>query len=353
MLDSPTVFVIGAGAGFDIGMPLGDRLSELIADAVNCYFDRGDQTKGKTEIWKAVNRIAQRTNVSSDLFLTAGRRIATGIKYARSIDNYVHTHSDSEEVKAVAKVAIVHTIIAAERQSAIWLDSGKMPFQFNDEVLAHKSWLSDFFMVLQDAVIAAKSLDRIFDNLTIINFNYDRCIDHYLYYVMQRLYSTKDEPYVRDLLNSSLKILHPYGAVGYLPWQSPVKAVRFGGEPIEDDIAEISSGIRTYNEEIEDKNKIEEVRMAMASAKRIVFLGFHFHKQNVELLSQEADLPALRGTVSLYGTRINRSGADMEIIQNRRMPRILHGRTELPSSSYLTECDCKKFFKDFGGMLAG
>jgi len=34
MLKSRTVFVIGAGASFELGMPVGDTLRGLIADAV-------------------------------------------------------------------------------------------------------------------------------------------------------------------------------------------------------------------------------------------------------------------------------------------------------------------------------
>ena len=170
---------------------------------------------------------------------------------------------------------------------------------------------------------------------------------------MQRLYPSKGEAYVTGLMNTILKILHPYGTVGNLPWQSRRSAVRFGGEKIDNDLATLSDQIRIYNEEIDDKTKIEELRTAMAEAKRFVFLGFHFHRQNVELLSPEADKPVLKGTVSIYATRVSRSPADMETIQNNKMRRILHGRIELPSSAYMTERGCKELFRDFGGLLSG
>jgi hypothetical protein len=130
-------------------------------------------------------------------------------------------------------------------------------------------------------------------------------------------------------------------------------ADRFGGERDGNALASLSAEIRTYNEEVDDKKKIEELRKVMAEAKRLVFLGFHFHKQNVELLSPELTEPDLKGTVSIYGTRVNRSPADIESIQNVKMRRILHGRTELPSSAYITERGCKELFRDFGGILSG
>jgi hypothetical protein len=353
MLDRPTVFVIGARAGFDIEMPLGDKLADLIAEAVSFYYEKGHLVKGNLEMAQALQRISQNKKGNWDAFLVAGRMIAGGIKYTRSIDNYVHSHSDKEAVKTVAKVAIVQMILEAERECAISIDPQQFPPRFREEAAAHESWLSDFFTMLQGGVIEAKNLNKIFGNLTIINFNYDRCIEHYLFHVMQRLYPSKGEAYVTELMNTTLKILHPYGAVGNLPWQAKTNVVRFGGEKTDNDLATLSDQLRTYNEEIDDKTKIEEIRTVMAEAKRLVFLGFHFHRQNVELLSPEADKPDLKGTVSVYGTRVSRSPADMEIIQNNRMRRILHGRTELPSSAYTTECDCKKLFRDFGGTLSG
>jgi hypothetical protein len=250
MLDKPTVFVIGAGAGFDIGMPLGDDLADLIASGVSFYFEQGILTKGNDYIASGLQRIAQHQKINWEPFMLAGRMIAGGIKYTRSIDNYVHTHSDKEAVKTVAKVAIVQTILEAEGQCAIAIDPQQFPPQFREEDKAHKSWLSAFFTILQDGVIEAKNLDQIFSNLTIVNFNYDRCVEHYLYYVMQRLYPSKAEGYVAELMNTKLKVLHPYGSVGNLPWQSKTNAVRFGGERDGNDLATLSAGIRTYNEEV-------------------------------------------------------------------------------------------------------
>ena len=104
MLDKPTVFVIGAGAGFDIGMPLGDDLADLIATGVSFYFERGNLTKGNGRIASGLQRIAQHQKMNWESYMLAGRMIAGGIRYTRSIDNYVHTHSDKEAVKTVAKV---------------------------------------------------------------------------------------------------------------------------------------------------------------------------------------------------------------------------------------------------------
>src|SRR5690606_23024177 len=147
--------------------------------AVNFYIEGGRMVRGDSRIAAALQSQAVG---GWGPFLQAGRMIADGVRYSRSIDNYVHSHSDKEAVKTVAKMAIVQTILDAEKSCHISVDTQAHPLRFRDEPRAHKSWLSDFFTVLQDGVIEAKNLDKIFDNLTIVNFNYDRCVEHYLFH---------------------------------------------------------------------------------------------------------------------------------------------------------------------------
>jgi hypothetical protein len=348
MFDRPTVLIVGAGAGFDIEMPLGDRLAEKIAASVDFYIDGGEYKRGDVRIATALQRMGD-----WEPFLTAGQMIGSGIRYSRSIDNYVHTHSDKEAVKTVAKIAIVQAILDAEKNCHIAIEPEIHPPRFRDEAKAYGSWLSDFFTVLQDGVVEAKNLQDIFNNLTIINFNYDRCIEHFLFHVMQRLYPSKGETYVTELINAKLKIMHPYGVVGGLPWQSRPNAVYFGGASRGNDLASLSNQIRTYNEEVDDKAKIGELRRAIAEASRLIFLGFHFHKQNVELLAADKDVPDYTGRVLIYGTQVNRSWTDVEKIKGHRLPQILHGRTPMQASEYTTERGCKELFRDFGGALSG
>jgi hypothetical protein len=349
MFDKPTVLVIGAGAGFDIEMPLGDSLAGKIAAAADFYIADGGYKRGDVRIATALQQMGD-----WERFLTAGRMIASGIQYSKSIDNYVHTHSDKADVKTVAKLAIVQTILDAEKGCHIALEPEIHPPRFRDEVRAYSSWLTDFFTVLQDGVVEARNLDDIFENLTIVNFNYDRCIEHFLFHVMQRLYPSKGEGYLTELMNAKLKIIHPYGVVGSLPWQTRTNAVQFGGgSRYIEDLAALSQQIRTYNEEIDDKTKVREVRRSLGAASRIIFLGFHFHKQNVELLSAGEDVPDYSGRVLIYGTQVNRSYSDIEIIRDRRLPQILHGRTPMEASQFTHERDCKALFRDFGGVLSG
>jgi hypothetical protein len=60
MFRRPTLFVIGAGAGADVNMPIGARLSDLIAGKTDIRFEGGyNQISGDPTIMAALRRIAK------------------------------------------------------------------------------------------------------------------------------------------------------------------------------------------------------------------------------------------------------------------------------------------------------
>lgn len=107
MFSKPTVFVVGAGAGYDYNMPLGSGLKEKIAAKLRS----GDETM--------VNALYP---VFSDgprhyfkEYTNTKNFIAGNMELAESIDNFLHTHSANEKLVAIGKVAIAACILDAER----------------------------------------------------------------------------------------------------------------------------------------------------------------------------------------------------------------------------------------------
>lgn len=308
-------------------MLLGQRFNEVIAESVDFYFAQGgEQSKGNQLVYEAARRAERRGQWPKGEVVRAGRMIAEGVRYTKSIDNFIRTHSDKEAIKGVAKVAIAFTILNAERDSALWIDGTKGRRQFRSEDAVRTSWLDDFFGVLQDGIIEQQNLDKIFEGLTIINFNYDRCVEHFLFQVMRRLFTGKDERDIGDLMSRTLKISHPYGSVGKLPWEGhrDSEPVEFGADPTEVDLLALSDRIRTFNEEIEEGEELRAMRQALRDADRIVFLGSHFHKQNMELLATRQP-EGSGGRPDVYATAFRRPEPDKTIIR-RRISGMLAGR---------------------------
>src|ERR1700704_249893 len=97
MFKVPTVIVIGAGASFDVGMPLGDELSGLIGQKLQITFDDGGrQVGGDKTIMEAWRKQAAATQQDPNVYRRAAYGVASGIVYSRSIDSYLHSHKDNK-----------------------------------------------------------------------------------------------------------------------------------------------------------------------------------------------------------------------------------------------------------------
>jgi hypothetical protein len=340
MLRVPTVFVIGAGAGVDVGMPLGDRLSDIIDEKLKIKFEEGNrQTGGDPLIMEAIRKHAAANQQNANLYRQAAFSVAGGIAYSRSIDSYLHAHKDNKPLQVCGKLAIAQTILEHEKRSALVVQKGH---EFRDATKVNGSWLRDFMYGLQERIVVNENLGDIFKHLTIVNFNYDRCVEHFLFHAIQA-WSLKNEQEVAELMKV-LNIYHPYGSVGDLPWQSR-EGIEFGAETDEFGrlLLKSSSRIRTFNEEVEDSTKIEEIQSAMSNANRVIFLGFHFHQQNVDLITPPN---AQSGTASAYATAYNRSAHDKRFIYQQILKM---GMREC----LIDDWDCTRLFSEFGTTWLG
>jgi hypothetical protein len=346
MFDMPTLIVIGAGAGVDIGMPLGSKLTEEIArklDISGQGFD-DDPVSGDPDVRGALRRYAKMKQCDYDAYRAAGRLINKGVWASRSIDSFINSHSDNTKLAACAKLGIVHTILYYEKHSALWRIPGRNRFQDQGRVRA--SWLADLFNTLIEGIVVAKNLTEVFDNLCIINFNYDRCIEHFLYWALLE-WSNREQWEIGQLFeNRRLKVFHPYGVLGRLPWQQDngLRVVEFGGSDKGDHIEWYADGIRTFHEKIEEGEELTAMRNEIDQARRIIFLGFHFHKQNIDLMKidgVEGDVP----TRVAYATVMERSEADVRKIDMR-----ISGMLGRPGGAGVAirtfNGDCKGLFRE-------
>jgi len=339
MFKVPTVFVIGAGAGFDVGMPLGDKLSQIIGEKLRITFEGNQQTSGDSLIMEATRQHAKANGQNANVYRRAAFGVAGGIAYSRSIDSYLHAHKDDKPLQVCGKLAIARTILEHEKGSALVAQKGH---EFRDATKVNGSWLGAFMYGLQEGIVVSENLGDIFKHLTIVNFNYDRCIEHFLFNAMQA-WSGKDEREVAERMKG-LRIYHPYGSVGDLPWQSG-DGIEFGAEADEFGLLKSSSRIRTFNEEVEDATKLGEIRDAMCAASRVIFLGFHFHSQNMELIKPQSHAG---NEGEAYATALNRSSADVKLITGQ----IVKLR-RLTACNMNSKWDCDGLFREFGTTWLG
>lgn len=286
MIKSKTVFVIGAGASADFGLPVGDGLKTLLIAKLAIEFEeygrslrRGDETV--VEALRLKSRVLGDPLGNVNRFLPSARSIAANMPLALSIDNYLNDHSDDIDAIIAAKLAITISIIEAERKSVLHID--RRHSDVIDFSKTTNSWLAAFFQIAQERV-HKNDVRQIFDNISFVCFNYDRCIEQYLYYVLQQYYrinSSEAEEIIRRL-----SIVHPYGMIGNLPWLNHTNSAEFGEHLHASKLSSISDSIRTFTESVDDGIK-EAIKKVLKDSLRIVFLGFGYHQQNIDLLTVE------------------------------------------------------------------
>ena len=286
MFNDKTVIVVGAGASTEFNLPDGANLKNKIHSLLYMEFEEfGKLAKGDRLIATAIRKYAKdnRTVTSSEqnALFNACRHICDALPQSESIDNYIHSHRGNKGIELCAKLAIVTSILDAEKNSNLYFDSlyaeNKLDFKKNES-----TWLNKFFILLTSGYQVEEIAERL-KNITLIVFNYDRCIEHFLYHSLQNYYRI-DGNKVAGLLKN-LNIFHPYGTVGNLDWRSTEKIANFGAVPQVDKLLELVSQIKTFTEGTDpESSEIKAIGESIRGANKVLFLGLAFRNLNLDLI---------------------------------------------------------------------
>jgi hypothetical protein len=309
------VLVVGAGASYEVNLPLGSELKHQIAKLLDIRYDY-HKISGDDQLdhaFRIINAPSNGGDGNINQYLGAAWRIRDAMPLAISIDNFIDAHRTDPIIIEIGKLAIARSILEAESRSLLRLDPHKGKDKLNFNGLG-KTWFNSFFQILTENC-HKDDLTARFACVAIVCFNYDRCIEHYLYLALQNYYgmSAKDSA---EIL-ATLEIFHPYGIVGHLPWQGvAVGGIDFGSEPTTKQLIDLSRELRTFTEGSDDRTTdITRIRNILATAERIAFLGFAFHRLNVELLFPKPITEVLeRKRVAAFTTNVGISSSDGKVI---------------------------------------
>ncbi|MBV8799424.1 MAG: hypothetical protein JO208_06420 [Alphaproteobacteria bacterium] len=162
------------------------------------------------------------------------------------------------------------------------------------------------FQLLSEGVEKANA-EKAFENLVLVVFNYDRCVEHFLAHALSSYYALPEID--AQQIVRSISLIHPYGTVGHLAWQQH-GGLMFGAEGGGRTLLQISGQVRTFTEQMSDQNVREQIQEAMDEADNIVFLGFAFHEQNMALLKANPS----RRSRKVFATALGVSASDCEAI---------------------------------------
>jgi len=352
MLKEKTVFVLGAGASKEVGMPIGIELLKAMSPMLDFQED-GTKIIGSfdRDLYNVIRLKYPSTDDQKSCF-NAARTIkkAIDLNIINSIDEFLDTRSDNDNIKLCGKLAIVKAIVAAEKESALYQKGSSESFR--DLKLVQNSWMTSFFKLLQPG-ISKKDRNRIFENVSFVVFNYDRCLEHFLVNALMTVYNIAIEEAAE--LIADLKIYRPYGSIGPLPWQThqPISApVQFGGSIFQHSFIQIATSLKTYTEQIEEGDELNETRELLSRVSRIVFLGFAFHKQNVKLLCPAKNVHRSR----VFGTALDFSENDIEIVSDDIWRSFVQAKPHdsmLSKNTTIENCTCSALFQRYKLTLLG
>lgn len=355
MFTRKTVFIVGAGASSEagrkgIGFPLGRELAVQISKLLWLDVDDWGHPQPHSSNGDFFRKIRQHFGNNGDILnnhLPIARLIGEGVQLAGSIDEFIDTFKDDEreeKVTLLGKAAIGHLILKAERASRIFVDPNRRNgFDFG---ALNDTWYPRFGEMLTRSVPASATA-KLFENVSIVCFNYDRCIEEYLSHFLAARYGLELKG-ARELVEG-LPIYRPYGSLGNLPSPNRPNGIAFGRDADRISIASYVDQLKTFTEQVDEKDVLPSIRSTVSKAEVLVFLGFNFQNTpNIEILRPSGKPKWMR----VYSTAIGVSDDDVQAVQNTLMSM---WRRSIPGSAppqIKNNLTCAKLFDNFKLSLA-
>ncbi len=308
MVKDNTVIVVGAGASKEFGLPIG---SELLYEVSKVLRISREGPRIDDEIIDSALEIYTYKFKPHDPYygqkslISAAKNIIQAIPLSLSIDNLIDERKD-KDIEVCAKIGIAKTILDAEKNSTIYFnpkDSYNLDFEKSKQ-----TWLNHIFKIIKQNC-DFDSLPERLDQVKFIVFNYDRCVEHYIYNAIQNAYSVNE--YEAKRCMQHLDVYHPYGKVGSLPWMDNENPIEFGESIKPDKLVSLLNELKTFTEGIDkQESEILWIRKSISEATTVLFLGFGYHSLNLRLLYSDGFKHVKSNKVKYFGTTLGESDSN-------------------------------------------
>lgn len=344
MFRSRTVLVLGAGASAEVGLPVGTGLLADIVARLNLEWGSGGAPdNGDRGIYNALLEHLYGNQITSELnrHISAGLQIRASATQALSID-YIIDALEDPAIELMGKLAIASSILHAEGESRYFSTVGR-----NEDIDLHQfdtTWYNHLTKLLTEGVRKSEAA-RIFDNLEIITFNYDRCLERYLPISLASYFGDPPERF-QEIVATSLRIHRPFGSVGKLSWEKRLApSLRFG-ETSHSRLIDAAAEIRTFTEQMDDALALKALRDAVEEAERVIFLGFAFHRQNLELMTPVPRAYSSDPNKLALATAMGISPSDQAVIRDEIGDAVGISGAARQFYIHLSDMTCCRFFQE-------
>ncbi len=259
-----TVLVLGAGASVAFNYPVGAGLRNEILDLRH--------TGKKTLVESSgLKHFPDKLNTFIDAF--RGSQM-------QSIDSFLARRPEYSEI---GKQAISAVLLNKESTKQL------IHTEHDD------NWYQYFFNR-----ISTSTWDELdFRKFSIVTFNYDRSLEHYLLGAIQHAYGKQLSEALEKL--KKLEIIHVYGSLGGTLPDSP-SYIPYGYGVSPERVVAASKELKVIPEGRSDDAVLKRSRQLLFEADSIAFLGFGFDETNMERLEVEKSCAAWcqRETGAIY-----------------------------------------------------
>lgn len=340
MLEKQTTFIVGAGACADILLPTGPELRKKVSEILRFQHDFGRLVSGDHVVERAIRK---RAGDDLNEYFGAASYIAEEVLLARSIDDFIDANRHDAAINFCGKLAIARCILKAERSSKLFVNSDHGGQNGIPIDRLESSWFAELFRIIQ---VPKSDVGSIFENVDFVIFNYDRCVEHFFFHAVRRLYRLSEGEAAEVMATANIH--HPYGRLGSLPWMRAANGPRlaFGSEINSEELIAVADSLKTYTERVEDSEELGRIKGRILDADKMVFLGFAFHRQNMKLLKPNSDLFARR----VYGTAYKFAPTEQELAHNQIASfcgRSLRDVREV----HLEDAPCDKLIRDYARAI--
>lgn len=164
-MEGNTVYVVGAGASFEAGLPIGSTLKADIANTLRMKFEYGSFKEGNYDLYQTFRRYTNNNNAEVNEYLTAAQRIRKNMPLATSIDNFIDSERGNEKLALCGKIGIVDSILKAEKRSRLYYSTQRDAQTINFSSL-EKTWYLPFFRTLTENC-RSEELSERFSTITL------------------------------------------------------------------------------------------------------------------------------------------------------------------------------------------
>ncbi len=257
MIKKNTVFILGAGASYDFGFPLGRGLREAIIQSFN--------SSGREEVQNTAKALSLHAVESQD-YIYPITEFANKLNHDAdySIDAFLERFQKS--YLTIGKLAIAQILAK---------------FENHDRLFESDNWYRAVYKKMK----VGASIDTFNQNkVSFITFNYDRSLEHFLYTALLNFDENIKESQVLAILEN-MPIVHIYGQLDYLPWQRS-EGRPYGRHITIGQLREYRKNINIIFENMSDtiSKNFQKATNLLEEAERIYILGFGFHPINMDRL---------------------------------------------------------------------